>query len=501
MLLRLLVAALLLRASSAETTTYPRTSPSGSRLLSWLREKGGVAHAEVVEVAPGHRILLTDKEMPANADILVVPPELSVQSSSSHVQDLWIVREAKRLNVYDDSWALQTYVIWAGDGDSETPFDPYFDSLPSVEDYENICSWSDAEEKELHMQPYVEGMPRSNDVNIPFPTPSSPGFIWDNEAEWQNWNARTQHIMQSTGKEFVLDRKLFARANMVIKSREWSNEGLWPVLDMADSNLANSAKFIVSVGSGAGRLQSPRAVQKGTELFTVPASMPNVAFLRSSCHAFPDNPYEFVMLDVELPPTIMNSQHAVQILQMLMQDRTPYDTHHPMDSHQRNSRVAIYMAQENTLRATIHIVEGSTAALMSLARASVFKDTAEVFETSCKRGRSPLPSSSDELSALDLAQSWLTTRLSHDPTTLAWDKELMKELVQAQALDLQGQSSEASQLGSSGKLGTFDESWNTVAKREKLRNALIFRTQQKHILEANLEAIRNEVSSKKHSEL
>jgi len=484
---------------------YPRPSQSGSRQISWLRENGGVAHAKVIEIAPGHRILVTDKDMPAGVDIVVVPPELSFRSSSRHVQDLWIVREAKRLNVYDDGWALQTYIIWAWTGDSPTPFDPYFDALPSVEDYENICSWSDYEELELHMQPYEKGMFRIDDDNIlPFPTPSSPGFLWDNESEWQNWKKRTQFIMQSTGKNFILDRKIFARAKMVINSRAWDGGSFWPVLDMTDSNLADSAKFEVSTEIGKpARLVSPKPIPKGTELFTVPGMTPNVAFLRQSCHAFPDNPYEFVMLDIALPPTVASNLHSAQILQMIMQDESPYEIPHPMDSQKK--RIRIYKTQGgsgNTLRAIVHLFLESTTAIMSLARASVFEGTAQVFESSTRRGRSPLPSTRDELLALDLAQRWLATRISQFPTTLVWDQELMKELAQVQALDLQGMSNKASQLASTGKLGFFDDDWNNLVKREKLKNALIFRTQQKSILETNLSTIRNQIAaSNKHSEL
>lgn len=514
------------RGQQRQRSLYPRVSELGERLLTWLRENGGVAHARVEEIAPGHRIMVIDKDIDPGTDILTVPPELCIHPSSSQVQQLQLVQDALNMKDnatntdFNNAWAMQTYIMWASiippPGEplqQRSNLDPYFASLPTYDDYAGQCRWSPLELAELHMQPWEPGMPELKLDQLPFPTPSSPGLVWDNGYAWQQWQSATKRVMAAHGWEesntsstaqvsllkerwnippsFVEGRKRFAWAKMVLSSRAWSGQQLWPVLDMTDSNLGEFAAFDVEIDTEQGgklraplyrRGQSTKAaiVNKGTELFTIPNPSPNVAMLRSSCHVFENNPHEFVMLDVEVESSLLqHNKEWAQIFQSLQQDTQPYENPHPMDSLSHNARINLYVTPsrepKQSLRATVRLFRQSVTMLLSLARALVWKDTVEAFVQIGERGRVPIVDSELESRALQLAEGILGRRIQQFPTSLDHDRILMQEIMKIQSLELADRADEALKLAMSGILEGYQRTFRTFAAREKLRTALVFR--------------------------
>ncbi|CAB9505084.1 expressed unknown protein [Seminavis robusta] len=519
LLLALFLCSVFCLASRSSHDGYPRPSESGERLLQWLLDHGGIAHATVVEIGPGHRKLMTNRDLAQGVDVLYVPSELSLHPASPHVVTNKFIRDAQSCcpQQVTEEWIMQTFLMLqasstasATTGRGTSLFDPYFDSLPTLEDYQRHCHWSQQEIEELQMQPYEPGMPQPQPNRIPEPSAWSPAFLWDNDYEWNKWTTITQqvldkfkwnstpaaqaflkqrwNILPATSNETVFfdDRLRFAWANLVLSSREWVGHQLWPVLDMADSNLLEQAAFSVNTNpQTGGRVQTFVALSQGTEVFTVPQSTTNLAFLQRSCHAFPNNPSEFVMLDIQLPTTLAENPHWIPLLQSIVTDTRPYEHPHSMDHMTpRNGRVTIYQSQSQqqphdshlqqqptTLRATIRLFRNSVTALLSVARAVVWlqddkqKNTRLLWQAS-SLGRQRAVHLQMERQALELADQWLRRRRQQFPTSLSYDQDLLANMIH---------EAEPKQHMS----------------LEKLRVALIFRTQQKDIIEANWKSVRS----------
>jgi hypothetical protein len=124
--------------------SYPRPHALGQRLLEWVRRNGGQADVEVVEVSPGHRILVTGKALDPGAVAVFVPANLTLHAHSPQVQSLPFVHDMLQLDyrhapLDEDGadWAVSTFLMWASvpgnHGAAREPFDAYVSALPTSE--------------------------------------------------------------------------------------------------------------------------------------------------------------------------------------------------------------------------------------------------------------------------------------------------------------------------------------------------------------------------------
>jgi hypothetical protein len=191
--------------------SYPRHHALGQRLLEWIRRNGGQADVEVVEVSPGHRILVTGKKLDPGAVAVFVPANLTLHAHSLQVQSLPFVHDMLQLDyrhapLDDDGaeWAVTTFLMWASvpgnHGTARQPFDAYVTALPTSEDLERTCRWSARELSELQMQdPEETGMMMGPEETLRQPTAFSPRMMYDNDVDWGKWSKRARRVRAAAG--------------------------------------------------------------------------------------------------------------------------------------------------------------------------------------------------------------------------------------------------------------------------------------------------------------